>query len=132
MVKQVKLFGNLRNLEKCNLHAYNQAIGLEPNDAAVWCSLGILYYSHGQNQEAESCTRRAVRLDPHMAEAWYNLGVLCDAAKNSREAILFPGPSWPGLTRPSTSNLYRCRRSFFAWMPASSAGMTKREKLASQ
>ena len=42
--------------------AYTRAINLNPNDAQIWCSLGVLYYTFGQYRESLSHLCRAVKL----------------------------------------------------------------------
>ena len=69
--------------------AYTRAINLDPNDAKVWCSLGVLYYAFGQYKESLSHLAKAVKLDPSMPEAWYNIGALyemCEQPEDAKQA----------------------------------------------
>lgn len=57
---------------------YLKALNLDPNEAPIWASLGVLYCSSGQYPEAVDMCMRALHLDGALIEAWYNMGVALD------------------------------------------------------
>ncbi len=63
-----------------------QALRLEPANAAVNFNLGLLKAEQGNLPEAESRLRAALQADPRMAAAAHNLGVLL-ASRNREEAV---------------------------------------------
>lgn len=50
------------------------AISADPNNAAYYLSLGVLYENQGNNEEAEKAYKKAVELDPNNAFANYYFG----------------------------------------------------------
>lgn len=50
------------------------AISADPNNAAYYLSLGVLYENQGNNDEAEKAYKKAVELDPNNAFANYYFG----------------------------------------------------------
>jgi len=57
------------------MHAYRQAIALDPTDADARANLGRLLHAAGSLDEAEAEFRRALRQDPCHTTATFNLGV---------------------------------------------------------
>ncbi|HOI69131.1 MAG TPA: tetratricopeptide repeat protein [Methanothrix sp.] len=54
--------------------AYDEAIRLEPEDAAAWNNKGNALDDLGRYDEAILAYDEAIRLDPEFAVAWYNKG----------------------------------------------------------
>jgi predicted O-linked N-acetylglucosamine transferase (SPINDLY family) len=54
--------------------AYQQAVALNPQDAADWDNLGIAVRGQGRAAEAETYARNSVSLDPSNSNHWANLG----------------------------------------------------------
>jgi tetratricopeptide (TPR) repeat protein len=63
-------------------------VNINPNDAQVWCSLGLLYYATGQYREALGMLSRAVKLEPEMTIAWHNIGTLYELSGQTEDALL--------------------------------------------
>ena len=63
-----------------------QALLLEPANAAANFNLGLLKAEQGDKSQAEACLRAALKADPQMAQAAYNLGILL-ADRHPEEAI---------------------------------------------
>jgi tetratricopeptide (TPR) repeat protein len=53
---------------------YRSAAGAEPQNADVWCILGVICGRQGKLDDAADCQRRAIRLRPQFFEAINNLG----------------------------------------------------------
>lgn len=72
------------------VHAYEQAIKLEPNDPILQFNLGNVLYASQRLEEAQACFRRAVALDQDYVEAWNNLGtVLADLDEQDQSIAAF-------------------------------------------
>lgn len=66
---------------------YDQALRLEPRDAAVWFNRGLAHYAKGDNDAAIRDYDAAIRLDPQDAEAWANRGVAHFARRDTASAL---------------------------------------------
>lgn len=64
-----------------------QAIALNPRQAAYHCNLGAVHYAVGRGDAAEACYRTALRLSPRYAEAHHNLGLLLKDRGDSEAAL---------------------------------------------
>lgn len=53
---------------------YTKALELDPNNAAVWNSLGLASFLLKEYSRALECFDTAIRIDPDLAEAWHNKG----------------------------------------------------------
>lgn len=65
---------------------YRESVTLWPQEARIWCNLGVELDAIGSQDEAEPAYRRALELDPGLAEAWYNLGRLQQQQGRAGEA----------------------------------------------
>ena len=69
------------------IHAYEQAIGLDPGMADAHVNLGRLFHLKGERGRAEAHYRDAVRLAPDDPTSHFNLGVLLEEQKRREEAV---------------------------------------------
>ncbi|KAI9208662.1 uncharacterized protein BJ171DRAFT_557776 [Polychytrium aggregatum] len=60
-------------------HAFQQAINLDNQNPAIWCSIGALYYQRNQYRDALDAYSRAICLNPYLSEVWYDIGTLYEA-----------------------------------------------------
>jgi Flp pilus assembly protein TadD len=51
-----------------------QIVEADPQDAEIWCVLGVAQHALGEAAEAEASHRQAIRLRPAFVDAWNNLG----------------------------------------------------------
>lgn len=58
-----------------------------PQQAEVWCLLGIAYGMSGNATEAEKCCRQAIAAQPDYVDAYRNLGVALEVQNRLEEAI---------------------------------------------
>lgn len=58
------------------LHACQQALKWNPNDAEAWNNQGMIYRLLGEKEQARQAYNRALSINPGLAEAWNNLGSL--------------------------------------------------------
>lgn len=80
--------------------AFQQAVRLDPGDAAAYNDLGIAYDLEDQFTAAADAYRHALIANPEMTAAEVNLGLSLALAGNGAEALQFLGPlaSGPGAT----------------------------------
>jgi tetratricopeptide (TPR) repeat protein len=67
--------------------AYDEAIGLNPNDANAWRSKGWVLMRLGRDAEALQCYDKALEIDPRSAEAWYRKGLCLRFRGRDAEAL---------------------------------------------
>lgn len=86
------------------IHAYTQALAINPANANVLTDLGIMYRENGQLQEALKSFGKAIQYDPRHEHARFNMGVVLlfdlrrggDAKKVWQELLLLnPGAKAP-------------------------------------
>lgn len=66
--------------------AFQQAIGIDPEDARPWNNLGVLLEEHlGRPEEAEAAFRQAIEIGPEDSRPWNNLGFLLEDRLNRPE-----------------------------------------------
>ncbi len=70
------------------IHAYEQAIALDPSSAGALVNLGTIYFHLRNWDEAERIYRRALEADPRYVLAHFNLGNLADERGNPAQALL--------------------------------------------
>jgi Flp pilus assembly protein TadD len=58
------------------IEAFDEALGLEPENAALWFNLGIAIRKAGDKVEAADCFHKALTLDRENCDAWNNLGLI--------------------------------------------------------
>jgi Flp pilus assembly protein TadD len=66
---------------------YNEAVRLEPKDAATYNSRGLTYYKKGDYDRAIANYNQALALDPSFADAYYTRGAAYLAKGNYDRAI---------------------------------------------
>lgn len=64
-----------------------QALGLQPNNAALHFNLAFLLEAQGQLPDAEAAFRRAVAIDEKLDRAWYGLGLVLIRQRRLEEAL---------------------------------------------
>ncbi len=79
-------FRDLNRYEEA-LTAYEQAIRLDPNDAAAHINKGNALRNLKRYKEALSAYDQAIRLNPNYAAAYYNKGVTLRSLKRNEEAV---------------------------------------------
>ena len=86
----LKLTGRLSE----SLMPIKKCVQLEPNNAEVHNSLGIILYKLNKLDESELSLKKAIKLKPEYAEGYYNLGItlneqgrLNEAEKSYKQAI---------------------------------------------
>jgi hypothetical protein len=81
------------------LAACRQAMALDPQGAAIACTLGGTMLELGEAAEAATLCRRAIALDPSSAAAYFNYSHACkalnqmEAAEDAAEAAIAHNPS---------------------------------------
>jgi tetratricopeptide (TPR) repeat protein len=70
------------------LHAYQQALRLDPNLADAYVNMGNIYCKQDKFSDAQRCYRLAIDRDPSHAKAYFNLGNVIDELGATEEAIL--------------------------------------------
>ncbi|MCD6296499.1 MAG: tetratricopeptide repeat protein, partial [Deltaproteobacteria bacterium] len=94
IVSDYGIFPNRKLREKCALFqaaGIRRHLGLNPEDAPAWYSLGLALNQMGKTGEAVDALKKCVSLDPFHAEAYNNLGVAYleqRDLKKAREACL--------------------------------------------
>jgi tetratricopeptide (TPR) repeat protein len=69
------------------LQAFDQALKLKPNDAALITYKGIVYYAKGNNSQAMQLFEEAIKLNPNFARAYYQRGMVNQAQEKYEEAV---------------------------------------------
>ncbi|SDH67348.1 tetratricopeptide repeat protein [Propionivibrio dicarboxylicus] len=72
--------------ETAALHAFKEALTLDPQHPDANANLGYLHYNRGDVIDAEIHLRQAIELSPQCAEAHLNLGALLTTSKRYGEA----------------------------------------------
>lgn len=67
---------------------FQQAIFKNPNSYAYWCSIGILYATAQQPQDAFESFVKASNLAGDREEIWVNMGILYEHCRQKPEALL--------------------------------------------
>src|SRR5258708_59623 len=68
------------------LHAYRQAIRLDPSDAIAWNNKGLALGKLKRYEEALAAYEQVLRLDPNHADTWNNKGFALEKLGRSKEA----------------------------------------------
>jgi tetratricopeptide (TPR) repeat protein len=71
------------------LRAFDKAVQLAPEDAALWTKLGDTLLNVQRNDHALLSFQHVVKLDPHHHYAAYKSGVLLNEAKRFEEALTY-------------------------------------------
>lgn len=66
--------------------SFQQALGLDPNNAEAHSLYGSALAKVGKYSEAEAALRKAVALNPTYKEGWYYLGVFLEERGKKQEA----------------------------------------------
>ena len=66
---------------------FNEAIRLDPKDAAAYRNRGFAWKSKGDYDRAIADYNEAIRLDPKFAIAYYNRGLAYEAKNNLAQAL---------------------------------------------
>jgi len=66
---------------------YNNALEIEPQDAAAWSNKGKTLFSLGRHQKAIDCYNKALEIDPRYVAAWSNKGGILLLLGRHQEAI---------------------------------------------
>ncbi len=69
------------------IHAYEQAVELDPASAGALVNLGTVYFNARAMRDAERHYRRALEVDPNYALAHFNLGNLFDEKGDRTKAL---------------------------------------------
>ncbi|MDA2934968.1 tetratricopeptide repeat protein [Acidobacteria bacterium AH-259-D05] len=69
------------------LHAYQEALRLNPNFADAYVNMGNVYYYQKHFEDAQRCYRLGIESDPDNAKAYFNLGNTLDEVGCTKEAI---------------------------------------------
>jgi tetratricopeptide (TPR) repeat protein len=69
------------------IHAYEQAVELDPASAGALVNLGTVYFNARAMRDAEGHYRRALEVDPNYALAHFNLGNLFDEKGDRTKAL---------------------------------------------
>ncbi|HVP09820.1 MAG TPA: tetratricopeptide repeat protein [Phycisphaerae bacterium] len=73
-------YSSVGDMDKAQL-TFEQAVALDPDNAAMFAELGLFYMRCGNDTEAVKCLKRAYELNPHapgVAAALAHLGALSD------------------------------------------------------
>jgi Flp pilus assembly protein TadD len=68
------------------LQLLNKAIAVDPNYAAAYNNLGVLYARMNDDAHEQAALEKAISLDDHLAAAYVNLAKLCLREKNFPQA----------------------------------------------
>lgn len=69
------------------LHAYQEALKLDPNLGDAYVNMGNVYYYQKRFDDAQRCYRLALARDPDNAKAYFNLGNTLDELGCTKEAV---------------------------------------------
>ncbi len=89
-VEALRLSSQLQRLRGNDAQAetiLRQALAVDPRDALVHMSLGVLLQARGEGGAAVSALQRACELAPDFAPAWFNLGRLFQLQRRPAGAI---------------------------------------------
>src|SRR3546814_17578774 len=69
------------------VHAYQQALAIDPALADAWYHLGNSHYARTEFQNAVDAYQKALQIEPNNADAWSNLGLAYHQLKQYQNAI---------------------------------------------
>ena len=69
------------------LHAYEQAVALDPGFADAWCNLGTVLYNQERRARARECFERTLELEPYHLEGHLNMAALLEEEGRSEAAL---------------------------------------------
>ena len=78
-----------RNTIKDAIPLMSSIISNGTTDCKAWCTLGMIYTSNGQIEDAIKAFGMAVNCNPNMIEAWANIGALLELDHNLGDALEF-------------------------------------------
>ncbi|WP_257164875.1 tetratricopeptide repeat protein [Bradyrhizobium sp. SRS-191] len=81
----------LLNAGRCDdaVNAFDKAVQLRPNDAALWSDLGDALIAVGRALDAVLCFRRTLELDPIRASAAFKAGGILRETRQLEDAVAF-------------------------------------------
>ena len=69
------------------LHAYEQAVAIDPSFADAWCNLGTVLYNQERRARARDCFERTLELEAYHLEGHLNMAALLEEDGQSEAAL---------------------------------------------
>ena len=69
------------------LRAFDQALKLKPNDAALITYKGIVYYAQGKNDLAMKQFEAALKINPNFGRAYYQRAMILEKQEKFAQAV---------------------------------------------